>query len=1022
MRTYIGYFTFTAALCAAILVAALPGCKATSKHIPAAPAGLSQPGALSTGAPGGSTAGISVPPEGITDVSGLPPRLQRLFDDPIWNAPAPPPAEWDVPPPPEFDIAEAIERAKTLQFLPRNADARTASYKDGQDPGDPAKGQLDPAEAALRFDIGYNGDPDEDGIDNLIERFDGVHPPMVWNLAAVGSAKRTNPQWRANGDNRYAIFQLFGQSSSELIELSYKVPAADPDTDEAYKIEGHNVSLWNLETGLEENGSPVNAWAWYDLFTAAKSNEMPIDNSYTYDDTTGFIQHFEGLISNGAAGVDYDEAYIIRLDTTEFDTIQEDWIDRAKAELLLGSQGNPAVKAMISIPVFGAIAKAYSDLQPAVDGMDNPLPPYTGWLGFPLWQLQDYNGGRPLVDERGVYRLFGQHFFHGFIYWKDYLDSSLNDQVYPYVYNGTTVADKDGSYVRYTTGPIEYGLAGPVGVMAIADDYVPLYSFDVEQSEPVTFYAFAWGGGDGEYSDFLWNFRDGTVAIGQRVQHSFSEVARYSPRCLVINNDDATPPLSAPARSQDYAVFDLPSVSVIYPSVGHGEPRGSACIVNEDENNDDYLAFQDALLALGVDFELIQADPELSDLEPWLEPWSMTFWANSATPGEGTGQEMDFTDRDVQVIKQYCENGGNWITFLANPYYCDGIGRIGAGNDDFEALLGIEAGSEWNGWANGSADFSALTVNYPINQPNLISQIRYSKGPGWYGPNYWHWGTANNYKELVLAPLTFRILDAPHPSGAISGLAHDNNGDDNDGGWAAWIGVEFFTIESTGPYVGTRIDFLENIINFMCPWLFSDLGNWDGYDGEFEIASVTAHAFAPDGTFEGGDGSDGESGFDQYNDGAGTVYHDLTMVPPDDGWVYLSLVIHGPQYGDQADWQIRIDWRDGSPQTIASGDSGIDTYEFRHHYAAGIAPGVNAMTLPGYPGNNPDAIYDGSAGDPLYPDLGELAADAGIPGKPAAISVYAWDGFAGGEYDFLPEETDGTPRHASVWGVKVGIK
>jgi hypothetical protein len=197
-------------------------------------------------------------------------------------------------------------------------------------------------------------------------------------------------------------------------------------------MKGHSFYRWNDDTLLQAFGQP--GFKWYDQFIGATSAQSaPIENFGFKGDgkkTEGVVQYFGGEILEGAAGVDYPYAMFVLMTATDYTKVQEEYIDKPAAELEGGL--NDHLKAVPAVPVFGAIANAYRDLNPA-----NMDAPWEGWLGFPLEAMKDFNGGRPLADpNRKIYRMFGQHFYHGFMWWFDYLQKTENDRIFPYEYTG----------------------------------------------------------------------------------------------------------------------------------------------------------------------------------------------------------------------------------------------------------------------------------------------------------------------------------------------------------------------------------------------------------------------------------------------------------------------------------------------------------------------------------------------------------------------------------------------------------
>ena len=109
----------------------------------------------SQGISGSREVSIVTPPEGFSDLSVLPPRLQELFNQPVWNMPIAPATDnvMTPPDPPEFIIEEAIERARSLEFKLRGIDdARTTSYIDDFDEGFVEEGLLDEDEVPFDED------------------------------------------------------------------------------------------------------------------------------------------------------------------------------------------------------------------------------------------------------------------------------------------------------------------------------------------------------------------------------------------------------------------------------------------------------------------------------------------------------------------------------------------------------------------------------------------------------------------------------------------------------------------------------------------------------------------------------------------------------------------------------------------------------------------------------------------------------------------------------------------------------
>jgi len=1020
-----------------LLAALLAGCGKSGSRISAGKA-FSPTGTTSSGGDVRAPS-IVTPPDGF-DVSELPERLQELFNQPIWNANIPVKQDWDAPEPPDPDPYLALERMREMEFRPRGLDDRSVSYYGDQEIGDFGKGTLteDAAELSEMTGLGYAGDPGSDGRDDVIWDYGtSVIPPNAWTRVHLGHANGTLEQWRLTTE--YAMFQIFGSEADQLVELSYGDIADPPGSHSAALVERHNYYRWNLETGLGEEGEAD--FVWYDQFIAPFEDEAVINNDgWLYEPvdaknlTSGTVQYFDAVVTEGATGVDYPWSMFITMESTDYVSIQEDYIDPS-AEALYTSRPPEvteeewtALKAQASVPVMGAIAELYRELNPA--DMDAP---WQGVLGFPLEPMRDFNGGRPMFNTTdGIYRLFGQHFFHGFMWWYDFLLTNKNDWLYPYVYSGTTTYDADGEYVPFFPVKVEYGLNGPIACVGYADKY------EVEPGQLVSYHAITWGGlestaGDGLYGDVLWNFRDGTVGVGETVLHRFHQKARYVVRLIVINDDDADLPIKQP-DDPDVAVFDLYRINVGTP--GAAAAAGIALIVDEDgdtaSQQDTSPATQATFDTLEVSYDIHVGDATVDD----MLGYSSVFYANSlSTPTWFFNNDCaDFGMNDAQEFASYVvDEGGNfvWFNSLMTYFPPNGFMMQGVQDAGFTQMIGGGSGAgtpPWSGWAGWGAHSLHQIQGSISGSYHAISQIQMNTSHGWamlYEP-CWYWA---QYAGAVI-PGGELVDVGPYPTGCISGMMNDSN-DDDDGGYGLWIGVPYYAINQTSPDPGGKDALMENIINVIDPGLLPGGGKpragvlpeYAPYDGVFELLYVSAVTYGTDGTIEGGDGSLGRAGYDLYEDGFGTVRHLISAVPPDPGDVYLSVVAReGDQINDHVNWFFVVDWRDGE-RTPLLGIEKQDTYTLSHVYTIGIEPGVNAYTISGYAHNDPTAIYDGQGWDddgdpltprvpdPLYPDLGEDEADVG-QGAPTAIVVHAWNG-TGSNTDW------GT--NAFIGGVLIGI-
>ena len=84
------------------------------------------------------------------------------------------------------------------------------------------------------------------------------------------------------------------------------------------------------------------------------------------------MQYFQGVIADGAVGVDYPWSMFVTMVQTDYADIQEDYIDPSDAAIhgenlggLTDEEAN-ALRAQASVPVMGAIADLYRELNPAI--------------------------------------------------------------------------------------------------------------------------------------------------------------------------------------------------------------------------------------------------------------------------------------------------------------------------------------------------------------------------------------------------------------------------------------------------------------------------------------------------------------------------------------------------------------------------------------------------------------------------------------------------------------------------------
>jgi hypothetical protein len=497
--------------------------------------------------------------------------------------------------------------------------------------------------------------------------------------------------------NVYACAQTW-QIGGHNAEASYvEIPSAPIPGVAAHKVQGTNYLRLNSFVRLNPTGYPD--WHYYDFYVAPTADEVSPPGTLGTPglsgsglNTIGTVQYFYQDLN----ALPFGKNAIVRLVSS--------------GDPLIAALTIPAAGVASSVPIFGALYQRWAD------ETDNALQlPWEGPMGYPVQPPILLNNGELRANAKGAFRLFGQYFEKGFIYWYHYVTPDTPDDTLAYHYTGTNVFAGDGKYVASDNGTVSYGAGGRLGVTCIASNVIRKKDSkgDVMASigDFVTFRAFAYGGlGPTHYTDMIWNFRDGTVDWdtggtgnynSMRVTgHAYIQEGVYKVRGMVIQDNAANFYLGTNVAMGDTALVRAGVVGTQVPGTKVAIIRGFPATAPAGVTDADINPIAADLATEGWsntgDVTILDAVPASSSA---LSQYRGVFWVfcgqnimQNAWPGLSTAAQnvmrayLNEANRHNVIVV-----GSTVLGTLYNPGWWTGSGYLYWDTDFYENYIGISA-------------------------------------------------------------------------------------------------------------------------------------------------------------------------------------------------------------------------------------------------------------------------------------------------------------------------------------------
>jgi hypothetical protein len=853
MRTYATYARWVGLTLVIMLLGAMVAC------------GGGKSGTHSTLPSVGRTAGTSGTGFEFTDsdIPNLSPELQGYLALPGWNGPASPvPPVSGAPAPKPISVEEFLQMRQELFN-------ESGDMTRSDDPQVPVKGSsyawIPPTNPDYFPGLGeydtadwnpnspthpanppFGLDENEDGIEDLFANVDQLNILTYASFVkhGVSTPNQFNRGSTVGGTALSAVYQAIRTElgNNPTGELAYR-EAENAFLTKAYRIPGLYYKLENLTVNVKRFSDPTSI-KWFALMIGP-AGEIRNNGG----------AHFQSIPDGpNQTKADYQGWSYDPIQNPFVATAGLGWGDSnsvvGSIMMSLQSSNNTNIQTLITkqttenLPwaTFGTFGLL---MQRWIDDRFSPLTqPWEGRLGWPLGDPFIDRGGRVLVGPIGQYYRYGQYFEKGYMWWNDYLDPNIPDELYVYIYNKDSTLDSGGTY---TQDPmvVRYGLGGPLGLA------ITVNPKEVNVGDPVYLHGFPYGGPTGNVNGFaddifVWNYRNGTYFVGDGTEltrtTSYLTEAKFTTRVLLVldvNGDG----LGDGATPGNYVFADAPEVMV-----GHlGDPGGggggakTTLLVQDDSGGGNgnsaeaRKAVQDDLDALGFSgiYDL-KTTAQITSVAQ-LTPYKMVIWC-PARSDQFYLELISSTERTL--LTSYITGGGN-VMICTNTFYNSGMGY-----PTWQNQFGVPGDWAMNpGW-----DTSTILTGGPAATGPAGSISYINKSAIW---------TSMGQSYELASDSRFIGYSNVDPSYYTATLR--DNRPSSAGGMGVFFGVPWNEYTTTSPSGAGRKGVLWNILNFVDPTICVG-GGPSGetilpYDGPVDIADVFAWVYnSSGGTISGGNG------------------------------------------------------------------------------------------------------------------------------------------------------------------------
>ncbi len=800
------------------------------------------------------------------DIYKLSPVLQELYNDPGWDGPltsttadtmpretqsvdvdvvektmvtvgaveqnapeASVPMSTPVPPPPTLSIEGLAARHENAARVNRGLEpvmpVKSASYPyiPPDEPGYyTVPGEYDPNDWDGTGDPPWGSDGgDADILEDRIQRVDVfVEQGRSFVKLGLTTANQFN-RGSAVASELSAVYQTYSVPIADWGEWSY--PAEDTYDfvpEPAYFVADYIYDKLQMSTSVRRYSQMID-FAWYDILITPL-DDVSIEYMSTSPPNETYARYQPYFYD--AEKMPYGEAWMVGLTSSANEYIQG-LID------LQASDNLP----IATFPTFGVIHQRWTDDVWNM-GVD---PPWEGRLGWPLTDPFIDKGGRLLTGPMGHYYRYGQYFEKGFMWWLDYLDPMVPDEVFLYVYKKDSVLEEGGEFEQDPVA-VRYGMGGPLGCKIFANPLI------ANLGDPIYFKAFPYGGPTDNVNGFaddwfLWNFRDGTVTPSsvQYPIHDYFVEAVYTARLMfTIDYDgDGNPD----GTTEGYKVFaDSPEIEI-----GHlGEPGlGTTLIVQDNtapsgsDSLEHQQAFASDLDALGYGYDLATTGDitDVSDLEDYL----LVIWCPPQSTNMYAFYEEQVDSGERSRILAYIQGGGNVI--LCTRCIWNNYGGV----PQWQMMFGFQGDNGWFHWG-GDGWVNLNPANVGSGPAGTIAQIRMPDAQNMATNFAFTWDYAMPGGAEVLGRYAGYTNRIPWTS--------RDNLPGASGGRASAYGYAWHKVTGSNPPAPGRAGALWNWLDFIDPMIEGGSPILP-YEGPVDIADTFAWVYKEDGSvISGGDG------------------------------------------------------------------------------------------------------------------------------------------------------------------------
>jgi hypothetical protein len=853
MRTYATYARWAGLTLVIMLLGAMVAC------------GGGRSGTHSTLPSVGRTAGTSGTGFEFTDsdIPNLSPEIQGYLALPGWNGPpSPVPPVSGAPAPKPISVEEFLQMRQDL--FNESGDMTRSS-----DPQVPVKGSsymwIPPADPNYFPNLGeydtadwnpsspshpanppFGLDENEDGVEDLFANVDQLNILTYASFVKHGltTPNQFNRGSTVGGTALSAVYQSIRTElgNNPTGELAYR-EAENAFLTTAYRIPGLYYKLENLAVNVKRFSDPV-AVRWYAIMIGPASEirtnggahfqSIPDGPNQTKADYQGwsYDPSLNPYVATGGLGWGDSTSVVgsimMSLQSSNNTNIQTLITKQATQNLPWATFGT-----------FGLLMQRWID-----DRFSPMTQPWEGRLGWPLGDPFIDRAGRVLVGPIGQYYRYGQYFEKGYMWWNDYLDPNIPNELYVYIYNKDSTLDSGGTY---TQDPmvVRYGTGGPLGLA------ITVNPKEVNVGDPVYLHGFPYGGPTGNVNGFtddifVWNYRNGTYFVGDGTEltrtTSYLTEAKFTTRVLLVldTNGDG---LGEGATPGNYVFADAPEVMV-----GHlGDPGGggggakTTLLVQDDSGGGNgnsaqaRQAVQDDLDALGfTGIYDLKTTAQITSVAQ-LTPYKVVIWC-PARSDQFYLELISSTERTL--LTSYLTGGGN-VILPTNTFY-----NAGAGYPTWQNQYGVPGDWAMNpGWDTSSiltggpaATGPAGSITY-INKSAIFTSLGMSSQ---LAANSRYVGYSNVDPSYYTATLR-------------------DNRPTSSGGIGVMFGVPWNEYTTTSPSGAGRKGVLWNILNYIDPTICVGGGPVGEtilpYDGPVDIADTFAWVYNSNGgTISGGNG------------------------------------------------------------------------------------------------------------------------------------------------------------------------